>query len=917
MNPITPAQNKRTLACNRTIPTPTHRVTRATSKTNAVKEAEPVSPEKKPTRRVPPNFTNTDKQQVITARSKGVEDGMTEKQPIKAFLRVRPHKPEGTTITKPYLIALSDTAVRMADPSPRSRQLNTESVYTFTKVFPPETHQSEFFTDVGLPLIRDLLNGQNGLLFAYGVTNSGKTYTIQGGNSKGSAGLLPRTLDVIFNSLDGLHSDALLRPVRLAGVEYDSDDNESARSSLTAVDLSSTRESVLADMVVDHSGWDDYDATVVHVDKDYEYSVWISYFEIYNEKVFSLLDSHSFDSANALPSQPRHYSVNGPSNTGLAGGLASSNSDSFLFKRKALALKNDPDGGKYIANLREIRVRTAEEAKAIVKLGQINRRVFGTLANHASSRSHSVFTIKLMKSRKDNPDIHAVQVSRLSIVDLAGSERVNNTQSSGERLKEAGNINKSLMVLGQCLEALRANQKKLALVSTPNNARLNVIPFRHSKLTEIFQDFFVGNGKAAMIVNINPYDTGFDENSNVMKFSALARDVHTATQKRPPPSAIPRFAPQTNHRKVTLSVGGGKGAKLTEKEVDIVEEEEDQDDEADWEPNNPLIEALFERVEELRIRLFEAEMRCVLTESAIREEVIQEMEGRMSQMERMYANRMRNELEENQLKIDRKIDMLRQAQFVTQEGHAVEESLSDIEEEMDIERSLIVETSGDESSQTSVDEHASSLARKRPLSHVVITEDSSGDLGLFSFAEEEETISSSSTSAEIGEKAWENEVEESSSRVLDAIPDSHSPTPDEDIESSSSVVIMEVRPVTPPTIKKTGEENTTLHDRVATVTKQRVSFDSLLNLGDDQSEDSVAIIPDKQARQKSIMYAGPDAEYVPREGEIDVPKKKKRILGKKNILTETDIAAFAEKANPTVDNGGSIRRLTRNSRKNS
>lgn len=125
-----------------------------------------------------------------------------------------------------------------------------------------------------------------------------------------------------------------------------------------------------------------------------------------------------------------------------------------------------------------------------------------------------------------------------------------------------------------------------------------------------------------MIVNINPYDTGFDENSNVMKFSALARDVHTAAQKRPPPSAIPRLAPQTNYRKVTLSVGGGKDAKLTEKQVDIVEgreivwvwfvavyeqtlfvEGEDQDDEADWEPNNPLIEALFERVEELRIRV--------------------------------------------------------------------------------------------------------------------------------------------------------------------------------------------------------------------------------------------------------------------------------------------------------------------------
>lgn len=49
--------------------------------------------------------------------------------------------------------------------------------------------------------------GQNGLLFTYGVTNSGKTYTVQGGTGEGSAGILPRSLDVIFNSVEGLHGD--------------------------------------------------------------------------------------------------------------------------------------------------------------------------------------------------------------------------------------------------------------------------------------------------------------------------------------------------------------------------------------------------------------------------------------------------------------------------------------------------------------------------------------------------------------------------------------------------------------------------------------------------------------------------------------------------------------------------------------
>ena len=81
-------------------------------------------------------------------------------------------------------------------------------LYTFNHVFPPETQQAAFFTSTTLPLVQTFLQGQNGLIFTYGVTNSGKTYTIQGGTQPETAGLLPRTLDVIFNSLDGLHSNA-------------------------------------------------------------------------------------------------------------------------------------------------------------------------------------------------------------------------------------------------------------------------------------------------------------------------------------------------------------------------------------------------------------------------------------------------------------------------------------------------------------------------------------------------------------------------------------------------------------------------------------------------------------------------------------------------------------------------------------
>lgn len=88
----------------------------------------------------------------------------------------------------------------------RSSTVTPSSTYTFSHIFSPDTTQADFFTKTTLPLVRDVLEGQNALLFTYGVTNSGKTYTVQGGTTgKGSAGILPRSLDVIFNSIDGLH----------------------------------------------------------------------------------------------------------------------------------------------------------------------------------------------------------------------------------------------------------------------------------------------------------------------------------------------------------------------------------------------------------------------------------------------------------------------------------------------------------------------------------------------------------------------------------------------------------------------------------------------------------------------------------------------------------------------------------------
>jgi kinesin family protein 20 len=144
-------------------------------------------------------------------------------------------------------------------------------------------------------------------------------------------------------------------------------------------------------------------------------------------------------------------------------------------------LKNDGEGGgKYVAGLREVRCRSREEAHSLIRQGLANRQVFGTLANSTSSRSHGVFTIRIVRIHDGAPsDLSSITSSRLSIIDLAGSERTKHTATTGDRLKEAGNINKSLMVLGQCMEVMNANQKAVA---GGRGKRLGVVPFRHSKL---------------------------------------------------------------------------------------------------------------------------------------------------------------------------------------------------------------------------------------------------------------------------------------------------------------------------------------------------------------------------------------------------------------------------------------------------
>ncbi|KAF2353859.1 Kinesin motor domain [Trinorchestia longiramus] len=160
---------------------------------------------------------------------------------------------------------------------------------------------------------------------------------------------------------------------------------------------------------------------LIPAEEGFVYAVFVSFAEIYNETVYDLLER--------LPPGCR--------------------------KRTPHLLGEDKHGASYIKGLYDVRVDSASEALRVLEVGRQNLHFAATRLNHNSSRSHCIFTVKLIHlASLDTPKF--ARVSMFSICDLAGAERVAKTQGSGERLKEAGNINTSLLVLSRCIVALRS-----------------------------------------------------------------------------------------------------------------------------------------------------------------------------------------------------------------------------------------------------------------------------------------------------------------------------------------------------------------------------------------------------------------------------------------------------------------------------
>ncbi|KAL1755911.1 kinesin 2 [Schizophyllum commune] len=309
--------------------------------------------------------------------------------------------------------------------------------YPFDLVFGPEADQALIYHEVVAPMLEEVLQGYNCTLFAYGQTGTGKTHTMQGdltptpmGNPSSNAGMIPRVLFRLFHHLQTSNAD---------------------------------------------------------------YSVKVSFIELYNEELRDLLASDL--AAPIGSSQP----MGKDSKSGPTPG-----SDLKIF---------DDSGkkGVYIQGLEEVPVKDSKDALALLLKGSQRRQIAATKFNDHSSRSHSVFSITVHIKETSTMGDDLLKVGKLNLVDLAGSENIGRSGAENKRAREAGMINQSLLTLGRVINALVD--------------RASHVPYRESKLTRLLQDSLGGRTKTCIIATVSPSRSNMEETLSTLDYAMRAKSI--------------------------------------------------------------------------------------------------------------------------------------------------------------------------------------------------------------------------------------------------------------------------------------------------------------------------------------------------------------------------------------------------------
>ncbi|ODV70250.1 kinesin-domain-containing protein, partial [Hyphopichia burtonii NRRL Y-1933] len=317
---------------------------------------------------------------------------------------------------------------------------NDGSSFTFDNVFPanPSITNREVYNRSCSQIVNNYLNeGYNGTIFAYGMTGSGKTFSMRGSDE--DPGFVRLAIDEIFCKIEN------------------------------SVDSSKK-----------------------------QYTINLSYLEIYNEKIIDLLSEVSSNSSQDLK------------------------------------IRDDPVYGTRIIGITSPTISTKSQMLDLIKNGDNKRKTSATDFNARSSRSHSILQVKLntidISSRVE-------QHATLSLCDLAGSERAT---SSVERRKEGAYINKSLLALSTVINKLSMSTS-FAGGGSPTLSEH--IPYRDSKLTRLLQPALSGSSLVSILCTVhlgsnsstsNNNQQFISETANTLRFAARAKDIvmHVNTNRK-------------------------------------------------------------------------------------------------------------------------------------------------------------------------------------------------------------------------------------------------------------------------------------------------------------------------------------------------------------------------------------------------
>ncbi|KAJ9133408.1 Kinesin-like protein KIF22 [Pleurostoma richardsiae] len=294
---------------------------------------------------------------------------------------------------------------------PNPKNETEEFSFAFNSVYDQATNQEALFTAEVAPHIKALFQGLDVTIFAYGVTGTGKTHTMRGGLKLAERGVIPRLLSNVFRRGKKIAKDT---------------------GGDTTVDIA------------------------------------LSYYEIYNDKVFDLLEPPEKRTPAGLPLREK-------------------------------------DGKTIVVGLSE---RSCEDLKDFERLyieANNNRVTAATKLNAHSSRSHAILRVKVTQTTGD-----MVRESIASAIDLAGSEDNRRTDNGKERLIESAAINKSLFVLSQCIDAISRGDKR--------------IPYRESKMTRILS-LGQNNGITIMILNLAPIRSYHLDTLSSLNVSSRAKRI--------------------------------------------------------------------------------------------------------------------------------------------------------------------------------------------------------------------------------------------------------------------------------------------------------------------------------------------------------------------------------------------------------